>query len=116
MSGQAGRRNPHPQTLARACWAAVGLPCICRWASWEEVGTSPTALFIVLVGGCSPLFEVPAPVVCAICPGVGPEPASLLVVLHGPASATPAEKMIAVQVTKRIFAPSWRAPSFGMPK
>jgi hypothetical protein len=43
------------------------------------------------------------PVVCAVWPGVGPEPASLLAVLHGPACATPAEKMIATQVAKRKF-------------
>jgi hypothetical protein len=52
--------SQHPSSPALAfapcaSWAAVGWPCIWRCASADEVATSPDALFIVLVGGCSSL-------------------------------------------------------------
>jgi hypothetical protein len=61
------------------------------------------ALFIELVGGCVSLREPAVPVVdvCACAPGVGPEPASLLAVVQGPANAVPL-RSIAVQPAKRM--------------
>jgi hypothetical protein len=58
---------------------------------------------MVLVGGCSVSREGAAPVVWPVWPTVGPEPASLLLVLHGPACAMLAEKAIATQVVKIKF-------------
>ncbi|MDB5618223.1 MAG: hypothetical protein JWQ24_2461, partial [Tardiphaga sp.] len=73
-----------------ACCAAVGCPCICRCASWDDVGPPAVCWFIALVGGCWPELE-PVPTVAPVLPGVGPEPASRisadLPVLHGPAIA-----------------------------
>jgi hypothetical protein len=61
------------------------------------------ALFIVLVGGCSPLGEVEVAVpVVADAPGVGPDPASLFAaVLQGPASEIPVLRSKAAQLVKR---------------
>ena len=44
------------------CWAAVGSPCIWRRVSCEDVAVLPAALFMAVVGGCSP--EDAFPVVC----------------------------------------------------
>jgi hypothetical protein len=58
---------------------------------------------MVLVGGCSVSREGAAPVVRLVWPTVGPEPASLFAVLHGPACATLAVKTIPTQVVKIII-------------
>jgi hypothetical protein len=45
---------------------------------------------------------VPVVDVCACAPGVGPEPASLLAVVQGPANAVPL-RSIALQPAKRMY-------------
>ena len=59
---------------------------------------SAATLFIVSVGGCGFVSADPVVIVdCPVAPGVGPEPASLPPVLHGPACALPILKMMAAQ-------------------
>src|SRR6201991_1922876 len=59
---------------------------------------SAATLFIVSVGGWGFVSADPVVIVdCPVAPGVGPEPASLAPVLHGPACALPIPKMMAAQ-------------------